>query len=317
VIKLKERCGRQLQRIDRFQQIGIRQPPLNVLDRLQPLLSLLPLDAVALAAGRTLLQTLNRPALEQLQLQLVEQGVSNGNKALPVIVGCRLHRRQAESCQNNFVRTGHWPQPLLVEGNPRLPDWCLQYCAKAHRLTLPVDDSYSGLPRKMIWLVLALGLLDQPPAILKMDDDAQPGSPQALQHCIDLLHKEHENQTVAAVGYPIRVASPLSLDRGWHLGKSSARANRKVFSSLGAKQWLSGGVGYLLSAVAVRQLAEYAMHSWGFVESMLYEDVCVSMLLEAANLQVHWLTDPDQLGLLNERTTEIAAGQWRNEEPPC
>ena len=297
----------------------MHEPPLNVLCRLHPLLSLVPLDSEALSAGRAVLQTLNRSALGQLQLRLEKQGVSNRDKALPIIVGCRLRRHQSEACQRKFVRTGEWPQPLLVEGNPRLPDWCIQYCATTHRLTLPIDDSYSGLPLKMIWLTLALGLLDQPPAILKMDDDAHPGSPEALQQCINLLNKGHPHKRVEAVGFPIRVASPLSLDRGWHLGKCHPRDNGKVFSSLGAQQWLSGGVGYLLSSLAVRQLAEYAMHSWGFVESMVYEDVCVSMLLEAANLKVHWLTEPDKLGLLNERSTEIAAGQWRNEElePSC
>jgi hypothetical protein len=147
-----------------------------------------------------------------------------------------------------------------------------------------------------------------------MDDDAHPGSFNLLKANLQQLQAPH---SAAAVGYPIRVPSRLSLDRGWHLGKASARGNRQVFSSLGAREWLSGGLGYLLSSEAVRQLGHYALHSWGFVESMLYEDICVSMLLEAADLPVHWLTQPDQLGLHNERASEIAAGQWRNHGAPC
>jgi hypothetical protein len=229
-------------------------------------------------------------------------------------VGCRRRRQRAELCRQGFQQTGEWPRPLLVEGDPRLPDWRVRYCPKAHRLTVPVDDSYCGLPRKVLWLLLTLALLDQPPVMLKMDDDARPGSLTALRGSLSLLQG---SQPAAAVGYPIRVPERLSLDRGWHLGKSSARANRQVFSSLGAREWLSGGVGYLLSAEAVLQLGHYALHSWGFVESMFYEDVCVSMLLEAAALPVHWLQQPELLGLSNERAMEIADGQWGNSEVSC
>lgn len=300
-----------------MQQVGWAQPPINVTSRLRPLLSLVPLNAKALESGQNLLRALNRHSLESLESQLTTktaEGLSTTIPWIPVILGCRSRRQRAEACQQRFQHTHPWPRPLMLEGSARLPDWQVHYCPNTHRLTVPVDDSYAALPQKMLWLLLALALLRQPPSILKMDDDAQPGNFELLAGNLQRLNS---HQTNAAVGYPIRVPSRLSLDRGWHLGKSSARGNRRVFNSLGAREWLSGGVGYLLSSKAVSQLGQYALHSWGFVESMLYEDVCVSMLLEAADLPVYWLKQPDQLGLQNERASEIGAGQWRNYRATC
>jgi hypothetical protein len=43
---------------------------------------------------------------------------------------------------------------------------------------------------------------------------------------------------------------------------------------------------------------------------MLYEDVCVSMLLEAADGQPLFLRTADELGIANERQREIEQGLW-------
>jgi len=304
-----------VQLLEALQRLGWAQPPVPVLDRLRPLISLAPLETQALEAGKNILRILNQRSINSLQEQLMaQQGANSREPWVPVVVGCRHRRAQAEECQASFARTGNWPRPLLLEGNAHLPDWKLRYCPRAHRLIVPVDDTYSGLPRKMTMLLLALALLRKTPSILKMDDDSRPGS---VERVAENLHRLQATQVAAAVGYPIRVASRLSLDRGWHLGKASARANCQVFSSLGTREWISGGVGYLLSEKAVRKLGDFGLHSWGFVESMLYEDVCVSMLLEAADLPVHWLTEPSQLGLLNERTCEIESGAWRNNSAAC
>jgi hypothetical protein len=41
------------------------------------------------------------------------------------------------------------------------------------------------------------------------------------------------------------------------------------------------------------------------------------MVLEAADLPVHWLDQPHQLGLRSERSEEIVAGCWANSTLPC
>lgn len=281
--------------------------------RLRPLLSLMPLDEEVQGTGAAMLEHLNLAALQQLTAALKNHGCTSAG-VLPAILGCRHRNQEAARCREAFARAGGWPTPLMVVGNPRLPDWSVHYCAVRHQLTLPVSDHYDALPQKLLWLLLTLALLKEPPTVLKMDDDAQPGE------LADLNHLGWELAAVdapGAVGYPIRVPSRLSLDRGWHLGKCRSAANRQVFSSLGSREWLSGGVGYLLSRTAVNALGQYALHSWGFVKSMLYEDVCVSMLLEAADLPVQWLDAPQGLGLRNERVQEIAAGQWGACETRC
>ena len=52
------------------------------------------------------------------------------------------------------------------------------------------------------------------------------------------------------------------------------------------------------------------MHTSGFIDSMLYEDVCISMLLQAADTEFYWLQDPADLGLLSERQQEFDNGLW-------
>ena len=71
-----------------------------------------------------------------------------------------------------------------------------------------------------------------------------------------------------------------------------------------------GGAGYLLNASAVRLIQAFWLHTWGFVTSMLYEDVCVSMVLQAGDADFHWLKHPADLGLASERQQEVDDGQW-------
>ena len=60
----------------------------------------------------------------------------------------------------------------------------------------------------------------------------------------------------------------------------------------------------------MRLIQAFWLHTWGFVTSMLYEDVCVSMVLQAGDADFHWLKHPADLGLASERQQEVDDGQW-------
>ncbi|EAQ75829.1 MULTISPECIES: hypothetical protein [unclassified Synechococcus] len=301
--RLERRFQRRLIGLRLLRFSGLRSIPVPLIASLRALLSLVPLDAEAMGCGRGLLAQLNAPDLCALQ------GLgSSAERPLLAIVSCRQRLGKARQALQHFH---HWERagqgiPLIVVGDPTLPDWRFRFCPHQRLLQLPVDDAYEGLPHKVMALMLVASLLDQPPALLKMDDDTHPGDPEALMITLARLA---QGEAVAA-GYPIFTPSPLDLDRAWHMGKS-ARFNLRPFDSLGSERWMSGGVGYLLSASAVRQLGDFALHSWGFVQSMLYEDVCVSMLLQATHCPIHWLDDPSELGIGNERQLEIHQGFWQ------
>ena len=291
-----------------LQRLGWRRPPVRLMPCVRGLAALVPLDPLTLEAARSLLQALNREALAALAECLRAQGCT-ARSVLPVIVSCRHRLERSQAAQQAFVQEQACSElvlrPLIVVGCERQADWSLRFDAALNLLMIPVDDAYEGLPAKVITLVALLGLLPQCPSLLKLDDDARPGNLQALVALADALHGERP----VAAGYPIVTPTPFHLDRGWHLGKSR-RVNDRVFDSLGARQWLSGGAGYLLNASAVRLIQAFWLHTWGFVTSMLYEDVCVSMMLQAGDADFHWLKHPADLGLASERQQEVDDGQW-------
>ncbi len=283
-------------------KLGRTAPPISLLVPLRPILSLVPLDQGVLVTARRLLADLNAAPLAALQAS-----VAGGGPVL-AIVSCQPQLAHSQATLHAFAdwAAAGWGQPLIVVGDAALPDWRFEFCPERRLLRLPADDAYEGLPAKLITLQWVLSLLPTPPALLKMDDDAQPGDPGALQQ----LLAELGAGAPAAAGYPIFIPSPLHLDRAWHIGKT-ARTDLRPFDSLGATRWMSGGAGYLLNSPAVRLLGDFALHSWGFVESMLYEDICVSLLLQAGGARFQWLDDPRELGIGSERQREIDAGQWR------
>lgn len=300
--KLESRFRQRLITLRLLQCLGWRSAPVSLSHSLRSLLSLIPLEPRALIVARQLLTSLNRDALSELEALR-----ATASRPLMAIVSCRALLPTANRTLNSFLewQSREKTAPIIVIGDPRLPDWRFRFSCRSRILTLPVSDSYEALPRKVMTLFLVASLLTEPPPVLKLDDDAHPADARALEALLDKLGQERPS----AAGYPIFTPSPLHLDRAWHVGKS-ARANLRTFDSLGTERWMSGGVGYLLNGKAVNLLADYSLHSWGFVRSMLYEDVCVSMLLQASRCPIQWISDPSDLGIKNERQHEIHQGQW-------
>jgi hypothetical protein len=270
--------------------------------RLRAVVSLAPREPGATRAARQLLAHLNRDDLDRLG------GLNAGpRRPLVAIVSCRSRLERARLSMNAFQGWNAEPQPVpvIVIGNEWLPDWRFRFLPEERILQLPAPDSYEGLAEKVMTLALVISLLDPSPSMLKVDDDSRPGDGKSLQRTLARMLAAG----APAAGFPITTTSPLDLDRAWHLGRSR-RANLRPFDSLGAQRWMSGGVGYLLAGSCVADLGAFALHSWGFVRSMLYEDVCVSMLVEAAGGRPLFLGTADELGIANERQREIEQGLW-------
>lgn len=306
VQRLERRLQRRYTAVRLLQQVGLSAPHIPLLPPLRALASLVPRDPITQNAAREVLRQLNRSNLAALATAL-QRPEPAATPVLPLIVACRSRLAQARAAQRAFhqqPRPGLQPAVIVI-GNPRLPSWALRFCPQRRLLQLGANDHYEGLPDKVTTAMAMLALLPAPPAVLKLDDDARPGDLSRLAQ----LQLEIQQTPACAAGFPIATPSPLHLDRGWHMGKSR-RANLTPFASLGARTWLSGGAGYLLNPAAVDLIAQFWMHSHGFIASMLYEDVCVSMLLQAADARFHWLQDPADLGLHSERQQEFQQGQW-------
>lgn len=288
----------------------------HLLSRLRNLLALLPLDEALQQAGKGLLINLNQESVQEMTDHLPAR---HGGLVV-LVTGCQNRADRLQRTLQRFAAPAEAAGAAVVGavGEARLRDWEFRFQKCESILRLPVSDTYEALPQKVGWATLALAMASPSIGILKVDDDAEPAD---LQTCVELLNQLRKNQQAAA-GYPITTPSPLSLDRGWHLGKSSRAANRIAFNQPTTKLWMSGGVGYLLAPEGVRIIAEYALHSWGFFETILYEDVCTSMILKAADARLHWLEKASHLGISTERANEIAQGHWPYDpdmitESPC
>lgn len=300
---LINRMLRKRKQISQLQKLGWQQPRLNLLRSLRPILSLEPLNRVLQEAARAELAKLNRRSLNALEQCL------HPETPIIAIVSCRQRIQKARRALQHFqaIHGKPWASPLMVTGNSALPDWSFKVHPEENWLEIPCGDHYQDLPAKVMTLMWVISLLRSCPSLLKADDDSAPGNPEALAR----LTQRTNTACPTAAGFPIATSSALSLDRGWHIGKSSGKYNRQPFASLGTECWMSGGAGYLLNSAAVVSLGEHALHSWAFTESMLYEDVCVSMQLQALHCRMEWLLNLDELGITSERYHEINQGQWQ------
>ena len=294
-------------RLRRLQPVYQQRPGLasqlvpTLLKPLRQLTALVPGDGDATEASLNILRELNQRPLQQLQEHTQAAPIA------AVVVGCRARWALADACRRRFQQA--WGLPcLVVTGNPGLADWQWRFHPIQAHLELAGGDHYEHLAAKLLSLALVWGQLRQPPALLKLDDDAAPAGPS--QRLLALL-AELQARNQQAAGLACHTDPPGQLDRGWHLGKCHSRqANQQAYSGLAPQRWLSGGAGYLLSPAGIQALARHSLIHWGVVESMIYEDVCVSLLLNADApshgdpAAIHWLSDPSQLAITNERLQE-------------
>jgi len=301
IAKLQRRCWFRLETIDVLRYVGIHRPPINCLFALRSLTALLPLNRSLQDEVLQIIKSLNVDDVRALRSYLAE-----ADGPVVIITGCMQRYFELQKCLNAFHEADPSLKVIGVIGQPSLPDWSFRFDLNRQCLFLPVSDQYQALPHKVAWTCLVMSLFDSVPAVLKIDDDAIPGDLSLLR----LLFSKLANTDFSAAGYPILTNSHLSLDRGWHIGKSSASANLTVFDGPSTRLWMSGGTGYLLCKDGIMTIAAHALHSWGIIKMMFYEDMASSLILKLAGCSVYWLKNPEDLGVSTERATEIRDGAW-------
>lgn len=287
-------------------KIGLGGVGVKIIKYIRPLATLAPLDQALSTEIRSFVGELNKEALASMTDFLGQA------TAVVTIISCDKNLQKSRPLAARFSAWGEQDKlkTIVITGNKRLPDWRFRFNADNHHLEVSCADNYESLPLKILTLLWVLSLQDKAPAVLKVDDDARPGESWRLSKLLDKLNRSIEP---SAAGFPVFTPSTLSLDRGWHLGKSEGSWKSKPFDSIGTKSWMSGGAGYALNSSAVNQLSSFYINSWGFASSMVYEDVCISMLMQAMGAKFHWLENPYDLGISTERHIEIDAGLWQNE----
>ena len=286
----------------------IRTPPINLLTRLRPILSLNPTNQALLNAGKKLLQCLNEESIKSLENWIS----SNSKKALVVVIGCKRKKKELKAALNQLRKKESEIDIIGVIGNSKQQDWLFKFDTRNGILELPCRDTYEGLPEKVIWTCLAINLTNER-GIFKVDDDTKEVNPKKLSELEKLLKTQSKHAAVSQ----IKVETPLQIDRGWHLGRCNGKVNKMPFEGLGPKLWMSGGAGYMVTGEGVNMLGDFCLHSWNFIQNQIYEDLTVSWILQSNGKRIHWVDDWQSIGSVNERTRELQTGRrfQRRSEP--
>ena len=144
-------------------------------------------------------------------------------------------------------------------------------------LTLAIDDTYEGVPLKMMELFVTIAALQDGCGILKIDDDTRV-APNAMMEPsqIPLLFGMADYMGVAVQG-------PMH-DRMWHAGKCTQPAPDAYGKPMRAA-WARGAL-YALSGTALQRLAQYYMRFPGLLEGETYEDKAVGDFLHACDIPI-------------------------------
>ena len=297
--KLKKQARKRLWVFSLLNNLDYQSHNLQLLKKIRPLQALYPSDKALIDETKNYLRRLNRKAIEEFKEN--RDGKSN---IIIMIIGCKKYINKLRNTikkikdeQCNYCVVG-------IVGEPNKADWKIDYDKKYGIFELPCSDGYEGLTEKVIWGCFAMELIRKDAMLVKADDDITSIEGKKIEELIGLM----KAKDAKAAGSPISVKTPLQIDRGWHLGKSSGKKNWQAFEGIGPTCWMSGGAGYILMPDAVRTIGEFTLHSWRFIQSQIYEDLTVSWIIQSCCGKIHWIENKKKLGIKNERAEDIMAG---------
>ncbi|MCB4411509.1 hypothetical protein [Synechococcus sp. MU1611] len=297
--RLTARARRRLWAFAILKSLGIHGHNLNLLQSLRPVLALYPTDKELVNETRKYLRRLNRKSLEKFRNSLKGKG-----NLIIMVVGCIKNEKQLRNTIGRIRQAQTKFSVVGIVGSKNKADWKIKYDNKYGILQLPCSDGYEGLTEKIIWGCLAIELGKGGTTVVKVDEDTKSIDSRK----IETLRNQMILEGAKAAGSPISVETPLQIDRGWHLGKSKGKSNWQPYEGIGPKIWMSGGAGYLLMPEAVQTVGDFALHSWQFVKSQIYEDLTISWIVDSCCGKIHWIEQLEKMGIENERSRDIMEG---------
>lgn len=295
--KLGNKAKRRLKLVQLAKKIGIKTPKVLFLKEIRLLMALRPLDLTVQSEGKELLQLLNAREIKKLEEHIKEE------ETIIVIIGCNKKRIKLKEAMDSLNMNDNRLKVIGVVAK-NINDWQVEFDKKQGILKVPCKDSYEGLTEKVTWTCLAFSLCRKTPNIFKVDDDCVAIEKERIKKLVE----ETKAKNSIAAGSPISVNNCLSIDRSWHLGKSQGKANHQPFQGISAETWMSGGAGYLLTDEGVNTIGGFCLHSWGYIEQQIYEDMTITYLIQRLSKNIYWTIDYKKLGTKNERIYELSNG---------
>lgn len=206
------------------------------------------------------------------------------NLPIPIIFSCEKYLPTANKLQAGFAERYFSIPPVVVKGDlsADVPNFADQV------LTLPVSDSYEGLPVKVFEANVFFNAIGGGVGVIKIDDDLVP----VPDFTLDL-------QTVltsfAAADYQGRPVSTLYHDRLWHFGKCQGPVP-SVYGKPVKAAWARGAL-YYLSPAALEKLVQDYLRFPGVLDGELYEDKAVGNVLFDNGIKLSPRELEDVLGL--------------------
>ena len=306
ITRLVKQAKRRLWIFGLLNKVRLHKHNLDLLRHIRPILTLYATDRGLINETKKYLRELNKKSLN-----IFKSNIPSQSKIIIMVVGCNKYHRQLREALKQ-IRQEHTEMFVVgIVGKGGGTDWKIGYDKEWGILELPCSDEYEGLTEKVIWGCLAIELAVGGMAVLKVDEDTRSCNNKKLKKLAKLV----QSVGAKAAGSPISVRTPLEIDRGWHLGKSSGKKNYQPFEGLGPKVWMSGGAGYLLMPEAVKTVGEFALHSWSFIQEQIYEDLTISWIVDSCCGKIYWIEEFSRTGIKNERAEDIIGGStYHNQE---
>ena len=188
------------------------------------------------------------------------------NLPVPVIVSCTKYLEKAKVLAQVFPERYFNIKPIIVRGDSN----ALVESFIDSVLTLPVNDTYEGLPSKVLEIATFLNAFTTKSGFMKIDDDLTVESSATVDY-----QKVHD--TLKAADYMGVTAHTSFQDRTWHTGKCQQNMPA-IYTKPFRVNWPRGPL-YFMSHRALQKLAEHYMRFPGSLDGEIYEDKAVAEIL--------------------------------------
>jgi len=216
---------------------------------------------------------------------------------LVVHISCESRIDKSLQSIESFSPTTPSESHIILMGCDTADDFKISFLNNT--IYAPVDDSYSGLYAKTMYLSFILSSLPEPPRLMaKLDDDICLNNRSQFDKVIsNLMGSEY-----SYFGYPVLPNHHKNYWHGWHVGKcSSPKVEMKGIQVPLPAKYAVGGAGYFLKKSAIKELSYCFLSQQEFISANCFmpEDALVGLHLQLAGYQLGSLREgyADNVGL--------------------